>query len=294
MSRVLASFVAGIALVLLCLADARAADRAGMVVAIAGDCFVEAGGKRAPLKMGGEVHVADTIDVPSNAKLKLRMDDGSILSVAAGSQMTIATYSVDADGKRHEVALSLVQGLLRTVVAPIDRPSTFEVNTAVGSGGARSTDWFTEMQPGQMVVGVIAGTVVAKSTGTGAEVAIPAGSGASVAAGQDPTAPRVWRKAEFNALIARTDFPQTAPKSSPRPVAPRSTEPTEPAPGPAPYSPPGGYYPPSGGDYQPPYGGSPRGGSAPPGGGYSPPARGDYPSYPSGGYQSPSGAGGRY
>jgi hypothetical protein len=82
----------GFILVLLCLGSARAADSAGNVVAIAGDCFVEVEGKRTPLKMSDEVHVADTVDVPANAKLKLRMSDGSIVSVASGSQMTIAAY----------------------------------------------------------------------------------------------------------------------------------------------------------------------------------------------------------
>jgi hypothetical protein len=298
MPGVLARTFAGVLLVLACSPAARAADRAGAVVAIAGDCFVEAEGKRTPLKMGSEVHVADTVDVPANAKLKLRMDDGSIVSVAAGSQMTIATYSIDADGKRHEAALSLAQGLLRAVVSPVDRPSTFEVNTAVGAAGARSTDWFVELQPGQMVVGVVAGVVVLKSAGTGAEVTIPAGSGANAAVGQDPSAPRVWRKAEFNALIARTDFPQaTAPKPSPR-RSPSSGEPTEPAaPMPEPGSSPGGYNPGSGGGYQPyqpPYGSyPPSGGGYPSPGGYYPPAGGGYSPYPRGGYQSPSGTGGR-
>ena len=268
---VFARTFAGIILVLLCLSAARAADPAGNIIAIVGDCFVEAEGKRTPLKMGAEVHVADTIDVPGNAKLKLRMNDGSILSVSSGSQMTIAAYSIDADGKRHEATLSLTQGLLRAVVSSVDRPSTFEIKTAVGAAGARSTDWFVELQPGQMVVGVVAGTVVLKSAGTGAKVTIPAGSGASATPGQSPTAPRVWRKAEFSALSVRTDFPQAAaPQPSPRRSTPRSSEPAEPD---APSA-----YPPEG--YHPPYGGN-----SPPSGGYG--------GRPGGGYQSPSGTGGR-
>jgi hypothetical protein len=302
MPLVLARTFLVLVLVLLCLGTVRAADLAGTVVGIAGDCFVEADGKRIPLKMGGEVHVADTIDVPANAKVKLRMSDGSIVSVASGSQLTIAAYSIDADGKRHEATLSLTQGLLRAVVTPVDRPATFEVGTAVGAAGARSTDWFVDAQPGQMVVGVLSGTVGLKSAGTGAEVIIPAGSGASAASGQDPTAPRVWRKAEFNALIARTDLPQaTAPKPPQRRAAPQSDEPANPdtpAPNPAPESP-GGYNPGQGGGYYtPPAGGynsAPNGGYQPPyGGGYSPNPGGGYGGRPGGGYQSPSGTGGRY
>jgi hypothetical protein len=292
MPCVFARTFAGFIVVLLCLGTARATDLAGNVIAIAGDCFVEAEGKRTPLKMSDEVHVLDTIDVPASAKLKLRMNDGSIVSIASGSQMTIAAYSIDADGKRHEAALSLTQGLLRAVVSPVDRPSMFEIKTAVGSAGVRSTDWFVEMQPGQMLVGVVAGTVVLKSAGTGAEVTLPAGSGASATPGQDPTVPRVWRKAELDALSVRTDFPQAAaPKPSPRRAPPRSGEPAEPdVPSASPplNSPSGGYNPNAGGSYNPRSGEGyqpPYGGSSPPSGGYG--------GRPGGGYQSPSGTGGR-
>jgi hypothetical protein len=272
-------------LVLLCIGTASADDPIGAVGAIAGNCFVEADGKRAPLKMGDKVHIADTIDVPANAKLELRMSDGSVVSMGAGSQVMIAAYSIDADGKRAQATLSLVQGLLRAVVSPVDRPSTFEIKTAVGTAGARSTDWFVEMQPGQMVVGVVAGAVNVTSAGTGAEVTLPAGSGASVAVGQDPTTPRVWRKAEFNALSARTDFPQAAaPK--PRRSVPRAEEPAEPDMSSGGYNPNagGGYNPVPGRGYQPPYGGQPSYGSPSPYGSYPPPG---------GGYQPPSGNSGR-
>jgi hypothetical protein len=288
LTRTFAGLILGMTL---CLGTARAAEPVGAVVAIAGNCFVEAEGKRTPLKMSDAVHVADTIDVPANAKLKLRMNDGSIVSVAAGSQMTIAAYTIDADGKRHDAELSLAEGLLRTVVSSVDRPSTFEVKTAVGAAGARSTDWFVELQPGQMVVGVVTGAVVLKSAGTGAEVTIPAGSGANAAIGQDPSTPRVWRKTEFNALIERTEFPQaTAPKQAPHRSAPHSDEPTDiPSANPPPSAPSGGYNPYGGGGYSPPGGGyqPPSYGSQPPYGGNAPP--GGYGQRPSGGYQSPSG-----
>ena len=81
------------------------------------------------------------------AKLKLRMADGSIISVASGTQMTIRAYAVDAAGQRQDATLSLGQGLLRAVVAPVTGPAKFEVDTAVGTAAVRSTDWFVEAFP---------------------------------------------------------------------------------------------------------------------------------------------------
>ena len=140
MANVLVRALLGIALVLLWFGAARSATPAGSVVAISGQCFIESDGKRAALKFGDAVNIADTVDVPAGAKLKLRMNDGSILSLAAGSQMTIAAYTVDSDGKRHDVELSLGQGLMRAVVASVDRTARFEVRTATGTTGcARPT-----------------------------------------------------------------------------------------------------------------------------------------------------------
>jgi hypothetical protein len=281
MANVVARAMLGIVLVALWLGSARSATLAGNVVAISGQCFIESDGKRAALKFGDAVHVADTVDVLTGAKLKLRMNDGSILSVAAGSQMTIAEYTVDSDGKRHDVELSLGQGLMRAVVAPLDHPARFEVKTATGTSAVRSTDWFVEAQPGVVTVAVLVGSVALTGNAANASVLVPARSGASVEAGHDPTVPRVWRQAEFNALIARTELPmrRRATRRA-EPVEDYNPTATAPTGGYAPAEPPAGQYgsgpgapwggpePPPSGGYNPYPGGSRSGGF--PGGGYSP------------------------
>ena len=180
---------------------------AGSVVGLAGQCLVERGGSAAPLKLGDSVAVSDTVDVPANGKLKLRMNDGSIISLASGTKLTIATYQTDAGGQRQNAQLSLAQGLIRSVVAQVDHPSTFEVSTAVGTAGVRSTDWFIEAKPGSAQVGVLSGKVVLRSSATGREVDIPARWGARLEAGRDPVDARVWAPQEFQAVITRTDVP---------------------------------------------------------------------------------------
>jgi hypothetical protein len=184
-----------------------AAASAGSVVGLVGQCVAERGGGSVPLKLGDSVAVADTIDVPADGKLKLRMDDGSVISLAAGTKMTLAAYQTDAAGKRQTAQLSLAQGLLRAVVAPVDHPSSFEVSTAVGTAAVRSTDWFIEAKPGAAQVGVLSGSVVLSSAATGRGVTIPARWGARLEAGRDPVDARVWAPQEFQAVITRTDVP---------------------------------------------------------------------------------------
>lgn len=185
---------------------AFAATPAGAVIAMGGSCFVEAQGQRTALKIGASVNVGDTIDVPAGSKLKLRLSDGSVISIASGTRMTVTACQVDAAGQRQDVNLSLAQGLVHAVVAPVEHPAGFEVSTAVGVAAVRSTDWFIEAQSGSAQVGVLAGSVSLTSAATTHAVTIPARWGARLEAGRDPVPARVWSPAEFEAVIARTNL----------------------------------------------------------------------------------------
>jgi hypothetical protein len=178
---------------------------AGTVVAINGQCFAEADGQRRVLRVGDAIYVGETVDVPADSKLKLRMGDGSVISLASGSRMTIHTFGIDTGGQKRDANLTLTNGLLRAVVSPVSQPSIFEVDFAAGKAEVRSTDWFIETQPASARVGVLEGSVVLTSHATGRSVTIPARWGARLEAGLDPVGARLWTKAEFADVIARTD-----------------------------------------------------------------------------------------
>ena len=128
--------------------SASASAQAGEVLALFGQCFLETTGRRDPLKPGDPVHAGDTLDVAAGAKLKLRMNDGSVIAVASGSRVTIAEYRVGDNGESRDATLSLGEGLLRAVVSTLTGPPHFEVETATGVAAVRSTDWFIEAKPG--------------------------------------------------------------------------------------------------------------------------------------------------
>jgi hypothetical protein len=180
--------------------------QAGEVLALFGPCFVEAGGTRSALKAGDRVHVGDEVDVGAGGKLKLRMEDGSVIAVASGSRLTIKNYAVGPNGASRKAALALAQGLLRAVVSPLKGRSHFEIDTATGVAAVRSTDWFIEARAGVTQVGVLQGRVSLASAATGRSVLIPAHWGARVYAGKDPTPPRAWSHAEFADVIRRTNL----------------------------------------------------------------------------------------
>jgi hypothetical protein len=192
---------------LIALSSAAAAAPAGNVVGLSGSCFVESGGQRAALRLGQPVQVGDTVDVPADGKLKLRMSDGTVISVAAGTRLAISAYVVGAGGQRQDAKLSLARGLLRAVVPPAGQPAIFEVDTAVGTAAVRGTDWFIEASPGSVQVGVLSGSVSLTSAATSRTETIPTRWGARLEAGRDPVLARVWSAAEFQAVITRTEVP---------------------------------------------------------------------------------------
>jgi hypothetical protein len=180
-------------------------QQAGTVLALSGRCFAEAGGQRRTLGIGDATYVGDTVDVPTGAKLQLRMADGSVISLASGSRMTIHTFQIETGGQQRDARLTLGTGLLRAVVSQVSQPSIFEVDCAAGKAEVRSTDWFIEAQPGSARVGVLAGSVVLMSLATGRSITIPARWGARLEAGLDPVAARLWSAKEFADVIARTE-----------------------------------------------------------------------------------------
>ncbi len=188
---------------LLLSAGAATAATVGTVAALNGDCFVERLGARTPLKLGQPLDVADTVEAPPNAQVKLRMSDGSVISVASGTEMTIAAYRISSTGQRLEAVLNLRRGLLRTVVTEAAPAATFEIKTATGSAVASSGDWFTET--GSNRIGVLSGRVVVTSAATRRSETIPARWGARVEPDLDPVPARPWSQAEFEAVIARTN-----------------------------------------------------------------------------------------
>jgi len=207
-SRIMGRKLVGLLFALLGLmlwAGAAAATPAGTVVVVSGSCTDHG----RVLKRGDAVPISDTVDVPAGGNLTLQMADGSVISVAPGSSMTVASYNIGGSG-RH-VKLSLTQGVLRAQVTLVTGPSTFEVSTAVGTAsvGSDSADWFIKAQAGSAQVGVLNGTVDLTSTVTGQSVSIPAHWGTSLETGRAPVLPRVWAQREFDAIIRLTECCQS-------------------------------------------------------------------------------------
>jgi hypothetical protein len=181
-------------------AYAAAAMPAGTVIGVSGSCTDHG----RVLNRGDAVQIGDTLNVPASANLKLQMADGSVISIAPDSSISVKSYSIDGSGRN--VRLRLMGGALRAQVTSVTGPSTFEVSTAGGTAsvGSAPADWFIKAQVDSAQVGVLAGTVDLTSIVTGQSVSVPAHWGTRLEAGLDPVLPRLWAQAEFDVVIHLT------------------------------------------------------------------------------------------
>ena len=136
------------------------------------------GGQRSALKLGDPVHVGDTVDVAAGAKLKLRMNDGSVIAAASGTRLTID----ELRGRRRRPEPRRQAVVERRAGAR--RRGHFQGAVAFRGrhrdrGRCRaSTDWFIDARPGATQIGVLGGSVSLTSRATGKAVDIPARWGA--------------------------------------------------------------------------------------------------------------------
>jgi hypothetical protein len=177
-------------------AGAAGATLAGTVIGVSGSCTDHG----RVLNRGDQVQIGDPLDVPADGKLKLQTVDGSVVTAAQDSTITVARDTID--GSVHNIKLSLTQGVLHV----ISTTRLFEVSTPVGTAAAASdsADWFIKAESGSAQVGVLGGMVDFTSNLTGHSVSIPARWGTRLEAGRAPMPPRIWSQMEFNAVIRLT------------------------------------------------------------------------------------------
>ncbi|HTZ35824.1 MAG TPA: FecR family protein [Stellaceae bacterium] len=183
-----------------------AAETCGKVLVMKGTAMVERGGQTQPLTVNEDVDTGDTIEAPGDAKVRLRMNDGSILTVAADGRLSLDKYAVDGSGRRQEGDMTMLSGTLRAVVNAGTGTPDFEVKTTTAVAAARGTEWYVETQGDTTQVSVVSGTVSLAGADGRAPETLPPMSTAGVAANQAPSAVRPLTQAELAALVERTSL----------------------------------------------------------------------------------------
>lgn len=187
-------------------APTAVAAACGQVLALSGAATLQTSTGTRAIAVGDPVEPGDAIDAPAGAKVRLRMNDGTIVTIAPGTRVTIDKYDVAATGTRQDAELTMAKGLLHAVVAAGAETPNFEIKTATGVAAVRGTDWYVDLQGDATQIYVVTGNVsLADPTGQ-KPVLIPAMSTSSVEANKQPTEIRPVTPAELAPLAEATAF----------------------------------------------------------------------------------------
>jgi hypothetical protein len=192
-------------------AGAQTAAAIGSVTALIGQAQVTHEGAAAarPLAPGANVFENDRIRTAADAKLRLDMADGSVLTLGAATELNLSRFHYAPEAAARNVLLEVPRGIIRVLVNLLVANSTFDLQTHTAVASVRGTDWIAEAQPDATAIVGLAGRVAVRSdeAAIGGAVVLLPGDGTTVRAEQPPSAPTQWGAARKNSFIERTALP---------------------------------------------------------------------------------------
>jgi len=188
-----------------------AAQRAGEVSRVIPAVNIARSGKTITASAKTSVDWLDLVSTQVNARARIALDDGSVLSVGSESSMKVVKH----DAAAQQTELELTYGKLRTQAQKIAKPDgKFEVRTPAGVAGVVGTDFFVEYVDNTMKVIAFEGLVKVCNL-SGVCVLVKAGQMTSVRSG-DNSGPLPPQPATLDLLVASSkDTDPGAPSGMP-------------------------------------------------------------------------------
>jgi ferric-dicitrate binding protein FerR (iron transport regulator) len=129
--------------------QARAETVAGSISVLVGSATITRGGANIPAVNGAKVDVGDRLATAAGSNLTVTLSDGSQIELTDSSTLTIDENTLDANGARASTKLSLLNGLVHSIVRTTPgTPPNYEVHTPNAVAAVRGTDFEIDHQTG--------------------------------------------------------------------------------------------------------------------------------------------------
>lgn len=193
----LAALLGGGILLQLALAGGAEAAEAAWVARINGAPSITRAGKTEPLRRGDTVAIGDVVTTGDAAKVKLLLDDDSVLTIGPRTQVTIDELLLEPAGRTGRLRVLFGRFKL-SVAAWLTGPSDYEVHTPTAVAGVRGTILWgdTELD----TICALEGTVEVRTLRGGA-VATLAGGHCVTKMGRGATEPLVPSREELQRYL---------------------------------------------------------------------------------------------
>ena len=148
---------------------ATAEDVVGEITLAVGQAqVIRADGATIPATRGAPLRVGDRIETIAGGQAMVRFIDGGLVSVRAGSRLTVDSYKYDpARPQDSAIKMSLTEGMTRSITGRGGEAARerFRLNTPVAAIGVKGTDFVVQAQPDVSRVRVYQGAVVVSPFG---------------------------------------------------------------------------------------------------------------------------------
>jgi ferric-dicitrate binding protein FerR (iron transport regulator) len=122
---------------------------AGSISAISGSATIQRGATTIPAVYGTKINVGDKIVTSPASNVTITLTDSSQIDVTDSSDLTIDENTLNPDGTRASTKLSLVNGLVRSLVKSTPgTPPNYEVHTPNAVASARGTGYEVDHHTG--------------------------------------------------------------------------------------------------------------------------------------------------
>lgn len=151
---------------------AQTPEPAGVVIIASGNVVAVAqnSGSR-PLQRKSPFFVGDVIQVAEGSQTQVRFRDGTILSLASGTELRVDAFEFSTDATRDSNVVTLLKGGFRTITGAIAKrnPQAQQIATPLATIGVRGTHYSVVLQEA-MFVGVWSGVVTVNNDAGGIEL----------------------------------------------------------------------------------------------------------------------------
>lgn len=170
----------------------------GEVTLLKGRATVTQNGQTVKLYKGASVIVGDALRTGKGARLKLRMIDGTEITLGENTEFFVRQYELRQESGTG--LLELTKGFFRAVTGKITKlkNNSFQVKTPLAIVGVRGTDFWGEQSPQRLRLALLGGTAVIVSNDAGSVEITESGFGTEVtSATQPPLPPFRWSPEEL-------------------------------------------------------------------------------------------------
>ena len=131
-----------VAILLLIAPAAMAQTPAGSISAVTGAVSIQRAGRTIPAAYGTAIMVGDRIVTGADGRVTVTLSDSSQLEVTESSTLVVDQNTLSPTSTRVSTKVTLLGGLVRSIVNPTATPPNFEVHTpnAVASARGSSAD----------------------------------------------------------------------------------------------------------------------------------------------------------